>query len=130
MNEKQKVIIKSYSGDERQATASFKNEARKLAKQGYYPTSQNYVVGSYGCGSFLIAAILCFIIIGIFVFIYMLVVKPDGVLNVTYELKEDTQTSTKNTLTSDSKQCPMCAEDVKLAAKICRYCSHKFDEYV
>ena len=27
----------------------------------------------------------------------------------------------------DEKVCPMCAETVKYAAKICRYCSHKFD---
>lgn len=26
-----------------------------------------------------------------------------------------------------SKACPMCAEDVKAAAKICRFCGHKFE---
>ena len=28
----------------------------------------------------------------------------------------------------NSKTCPMCAESVKKAAKICRYCGHEFDE--
>ncbi len=32
------------------------------------------------------------------------------------------------TVLSDSKECPMCAEPVKLAAKICRYCNHEFAE--
>lgn len=29
---------------------------------------------------------------------------------------------------SDSKTCPMCAEDVKAAAMICRFCGHRFGE--
>jgi hypothetical protein len=28
---------------------------------------------------------------------------------------------------SATKTCPMCAEDVKNAAKVCRYCNHKFN---
>jgi hypothetical protein len=30
-------------------------------------------------------------------------------------------------LTAEVKKCPMCAEDVKFAAKKCRYCQHLFD---
>jgi uncharacterized paraquat-inducible protein A len=29
---------------------------------------------------------------------------------------------------SESKVCPRCAETVKLAAKVCRYCGHDFGE--
>jgi hypothetical protein len=28
----------------------------------------------------------------------------------------------------DTKVCPACAEDIKAAAKICRFCGHKFEE--
>lgn len=28
---------------------------------------------------------------------------------------------------SETKTCPMCAEDVKLAAKLCRFCGHNFE---
>ncbi|MEY4750173.1 MAG: hypothetical protein RIQ60_2387 [Pseudomonadota bacterium] len=31
-------------------------------------------------------------------------------------------------LNNDTKVCPMCAESVKAAALICRYCSHRFAE--
>lgn len=27
-----------------------------------------------------------------------------------------------------AKTCPMCAEDVKAAALVCRFCGHRFDE--
>jgi hypothetical protein len=30
--------------------------------------------------------------------------------------------------TNEEKVCPMCAETIKTAAKICRYCGHKFDQ--
>ena len=58
-----------------------------MAQRNYYPTTQNFVPGSYGCGSFIVATLLCFIVIGVIVFIYMLIVKPPGVLTVTYEYR-------------------------------------------
>lgn len=30
----------------------------------------------------------------------------------------------------EEKECPMCAELVKVRAKVCRFCGHKFDEYL
>jgi WD40 repeat protein len=29
---------------------------------------------------------------------------------------------------ADTKTCPMCAEDVKAAAVLCRFCGHRFDQ--
>lgn len=58
-----------------------------MAAAGYYPTSQIWTPGAYGCGSFLLALLLCVILVGILIFIYMLIVKPDGTLTVTYELR-------------------------------------------
>ncbi len=77
-----------------------------MARDGYFPTSQNYNPGSYGAGSFLIAALLCFVCIGIIVFIYMLVVKPPGVLTVTYELREE-QRAAANPLPISASPPPM-----------------------
>jgi hypothetical protein len=28
----------------------------------------------------------------------------------------------------ETKTCPMCAEDVKAAAVLCRFCGHRFDQ--
>ena len=58
-----------------------------MAAHGYVPTSQTWTPGEYGCGSFLVALLLCLLVIGILVFIYMLIVKPPGTLTVTYEYR-------------------------------------------
>jgi len=124
MENSYKVIVKNYIGNEDFATAAFKNDVLLMAKNDYYPTSQNYTPGQYGCGSFIIAFILCFLLVGILMFIYMLIVKPDGVLTVTYEYRPEKLLSRNY---EDEKDCPMCAEKVKLQAKICRYCGHTFE---
>ena len=116
------MIIKTYRGSQERATALFQADAPKMAAQGYFPTSQSWAPGSYGCGSFLLALLLCFLIVGIFIFIYMLIVKPDGVLSVTYELRATSEAPTS----VEEKTCPKCAEQVKAAAQICRFCGHDF----
>jgi hypothetical protein len=115
VSNKQQVIIKTYKGSQAQATAAFQADSVEMAAQGYYPTSQTWAPGSYGCGAFLLALLLCFVLIGIVVFIYMLIVKPDGTLTVTYELRS-----------VEEKTCPKCAERIKAAALVCRYCGHNF----
>ena len=123
----QKVIVRNYKGTQSDATGNFKRDSVKMAEKGYYPTSQNWSPGSYGCWSFILALLLCIILIGILVFIYMLIVKPDGTLSVTYELKkENNEIVEKKNGNLEEKECPECAEMVKEKAKICRFCRHEF----
>jgi hypothetical protein len=122
----EKVVIKSYKGKKDRANAMFKKDAEKMAEKGYSPTAQSWAEGSWGFLAFLFALLLCVILIGILVFVYMLLVKPDGTLSVTYELRLD-KTNSKAISGSEEKTCPQCAEQVKVAAKVCRYCGHKFE---
>ena len=92
---KRQVVVKSYKGSQKAANAAFRKDSAKMAAQGYFPSSQAWAQGAYGCGSFLLALILCVILIGILIFIYMVIVKPPGTLTVTYELR--VQQSTKDT---------------------------------
>lgn len=124
--EKKKTVVKTYRGKHENALQSFKRDAEKMAADGYHPTSQNWAPGSYGCGAFLIALLLCLILVGILVFIYMVLVKPDGTLTVTYELKESITEQSDDSL--GRKACPRCAELIMLDAVVCRFCSHEFKE--
>lgn len=118
-----RAVIRSYTGRQQAALAEFNAEAKDLARHGYIPTSQVWAPGQYGFGSFVLALLLCIVIIGFLVFLYMLIVKPSGTLTVTFSL----QTGQDEITTMHEKTCPQCAESVKAAAKICRYCSHKFE---
>jgi Uncharacterised protein family UPF0547 len=125
MSGQELVIVKTYKGNQARAIELFQADAAKMAAQGYVPTSQSWAPGAYGCGSFLLALLLCVVIIGLLIFIYMLLVKPEGTLSVTYELRADTVGS-KILTPSEEKTCPKCAEQVKAAAQICRFCGHSF----
>lgn len=123
----EKILVRNYKGSETRATEFYKRDSKLMSKKGYYPTSQNWVPGSYGCGMFLIALILCFFIVGILVFIYMLLVKPDGTLSVTYELKDFKNIESDSvSKIQEEKECPSCAEFVKIKAKKCRFCGNEF----
>lgn len=117
-NSMQQTIVKTYKGKQQQATAEYQKDAVKMAAKGYTPTSQVWTPGTYGCGSFLVALALCVVFIGVVIFVYMLIVKPPGTLTVTYSFAPPAD---------QEKTCPKCAEKVKAAATVCRYCGHAFD---
>jgi hypothetical protein len=79
------IIVRTYKGSEAKAITSFQADSVTMAARGYFPTSQSWVPGQWGCGAFLVALLLCLILIGVLIFVYMLVVKPDGTLTVVYE---------------------------------------------
>jgi hypothetical protein len=117
-----KVLVKTYLGRQAEAAIAFKKDAAKLAEEGYFPTSQVWAAGSHGCGAFLGALLLCLLLIGIIVFIYLLIVPPPGTLTVTYELRAPASAAV------EEKVCPRCAETVKGAALVCRFCGHEFPQ--
>jgi len=119
------VLIRAYKGKLAEATAAFQAESATLATEGYVPASQNWVPGTYSGKDFMVALLLCFLLIGIIVFIYMAIVKPPGTLNVTYELRAPSS-GVVQAPRADEKTCPRCAEQVKAAALVCRFCGHEF----
>jgi len=96
-----------------------------MAAQGYFPASQSWAPGTWGCGAFLGALLLCVLLVGIVIFIFLLIVKPDGTLSVIYEFRAVSDSSAK-AIPGDEKTCPQCAETVKAAAAICRFCRYEF----
>ena len=125
------MIIRTYIGNEKVAMALFRKRAKELADEGYYPISQVWAPGTWGCWYFLLALVLCIVVIGLLVFIYMLIVKPDGRLTVTYKLQENSSDKESgHNKTIEEKTCPKCAEQIKKAALVCRFCKHEFIEEV
>ena len=121
------TLIRTYKGGQQaDAVAAFRVDANELARSGYEPTSQSWAQGQWGCGAFAVALLLCIVLIGILIFIYMLVVKPEGTLTVTYVRKEPTAPPAIDP-PADTQICPRCAETIKAAALVCRYCGHEFE---
>jgi hypothetical protein len=114
-----RIVVKTYTGSKlHNAERYFRADAIELTEQGYYPISQSWVRGEWKTRNYLIGVLLIFLFgFGIFVLAYLLIVKPDGSLTVTYELRA---------VPVEEKTCPMCAERVKAAALVCHFCGHKF----
>ncbi|MGF1601091.1 MAG: zinc ribbon domain-containing protein [Thermosynechococcaceae cyanobacterium] len=130
---KPRSIIKNYRGTQNTALKNFEYDAASMAEAGYHPTSQSWAEGSYSSATYLLAAIfILFCGFGLLILFYLVIVKPAGTLSVTYILSEDSQTNhsldyTAETAMDRGKICPMCAESVKAAARLCRYCGHSFE---
>ena len=87
----------------------FQADSEQMAAHGYFPTSQTWTPGEWAARDFIVALLLCFILVGIVALIYMIIVKPAGTLRVTYERKT----------AIEEKTCPKCAERIKAAALVC-----------
>jgi hypothetical protein len=83
----QLTVVRVYRGTEAESYAKFDLDAALMADSGYLPTSQRWIAGQWGAGQFFFALLLCLILIGFLVFLYMLIVKPAGTLTVTYRLQ-------------------------------------------
>lgn len=55
------------------------------------------------------------------------VVRADGVKTLC-STKRSASMETVQVNLATEKKCPMCAEVVKIEAKICRFCNHKFED--
>jgi hypothetical protein len=121
------VLVRVYEANQQaDAVTKFEADAARLARDGYVPVAQSWAQGQWGCGAWLVALLLCIVLIGILVFIYMLIVKPEGTLTVTYRLDKPAAVELPAVeappVTDDTMACPRCAETIKRAAKMCRFC--------
>jgi hypothetical protein len=81
------IVVKRYTGNQIKAATAYEVDAEDMAGRGYVPISQSWSPGEWTGGNFLIALLLCFILIGFLAFLYMIIVTPDGTLTVSYELR-------------------------------------------
>jgi hypothetical protein len=88
------TLVRVYKGKQQaDANPAFAADAAKLATQGYFPSTQSWAQGQWGCGAWLIAALFILLFgFGLLIIAYMLIVKPAGTLTVTYEYRPPQQT--------------------------------------
>jgi hypothetical protein len=105
------VTTRSYRGSLAKATAAYQHDADAMARDGWFPTGQTYQPGSWSGGQFLLALLLCLLLVGILIFVYMLIVKPAGVLVVTYAYRggEAAVADGRCPMTFEGQRCTLAA---------------------
>ncbi|MBY0429328.1 MAG: hypothetical protein K2Q32_08930 [Alphaproteobacteria bacterium] len=80
------IIIKNYTGTPDDVGGIYQADAIKMAAQGYSPAMQSWIPSNWKTSQFLLALLLCLIIVGTIILVYMLIIKPShGTLCVTYK---------------------------------------------
>jgi hypothetical protein len=79
------VMTRVFAGKAEAASQDAGDFLNHVAPDGWREVSRYYAPGSWSGGAFLVALLLCLLLVGILVFIYMVLVKPDGKLVVTYQ---------------------------------------------
>jgi len=79
------VLVKRYTGSQQTATGHFQRDAERMAEQGYFPTSQSWAPGLWRARDWFLAIVLCVVLIGFIMLLYMSIATPPGTLTVTYE---------------------------------------------
>lgn len=115
------VVVRVYPGrTQADAAGAFQVEAVKVAELGYMPVAQSWADGRPGLGRVLALGLLASSM------------RPNGALTVTYQrqriAEHDPAIQNSDAPGADTKDCPQCAETVRGAAKICRFCRHEFPE--
>ncbi len=83
------TIVRAYWGAQQSdAVRVFEQDASELARFGYQPRMLSWAEGRWGCGAFVVALLLAVILVGLLMFLYMLVVRPDGILTVAYARRD------------------------------------------
>jgi hypothetical protein len=83
------VVVRTYVGSFAQTAAAFQADASYMAQGGYHPVAQSYEPGNWSGTTLIIALLLCLVAIGFAILTYMLIIRPDGALIVTYQLRPD-----------------------------------------
>ena len=83
------VLVRTYIGPYAQTVGAYQADASFMAQGGYVPVAQSYEPGNWSGVTVLIGLLLCLIAIGFAVLTYMLIVRPDGALVVTYQYRPD-----------------------------------------
>jgi ribosomal protein L40E len=99
-----------------------------MAAYYWYPVSQTYVPGNWRGVDWLVAFVALIFLVGILILAYMIAARPAGELVVIYEYRPPAPApaASPTLVEADGKICPRCAETVKSAAVVCRYCGHEF----
>ena len=81
-------LVRTYRGRQQsEAIASYVRDAELLAQRGYAPVGQSWGDGQWDGGYFLIALILSLFGIGLILLAYMAIIRPDGTLCITYQVR-------------------------------------------